>query len=260
MSVTLPRHEPFRRETFYHKGKRWERILAEPYQRFTLGVDLGQSQDFTAICVLDHRVTPIDEWDVNEATGKITQKIDQFFDARHLERLPLGMLYPHQVAHVSQLLQRPPLRDQKVDVVIDQTGNIGAGDEFERTGLAPVRVMFTSGFEAIGHEPRKWSVPKAIIVSGIDAKLHCGELRFAQQLLEAEALKDELTNFQRTVSQTGKLLFEHRSGQHDDLVFAVGVALWWAIHIRSSRTETRMSTYSSYAPGAWQGRLRRKRP
>ena len=55
------------------------------------------------------------------------------------------MLYPHQVAHVSQLLQRPPLRDQKVDVVIDQTGNIGAGDEFERAGLAPIRVMFTSG-------------------------------------------------------------------------------------------------------------------
>ena len=87
--------------------------------------------------------------------------------------------------------------------------------------------MFTSGFEAIGHGPRKWSVPKAVIVSNIDAKLHCSELRFAQALLEAEALKDELTNFQRTVSQTGKLLFEHRSGRHDDLVFAVGVALWW---------------------------------
>ena len=250
---------PLRRESFRHKGQRWERFTAEPYQRFTLGCDLGQSQDYTAIDVLDHTVTPLDDWDTNEATCKITQKFEQRFDVVHLERLPLGMLYPHQVAHVSQLLLRPPLRDRKVDVVIDQTGNIGAGDEFERAGLAPIHVMFTSGFEAIGHGLRKWSVPKSIIVSNIDAKLHCSELRFAQELLEAEALKDELTNFQRTVSSTGKLLFEHRSGQHDDLVFAVGVALWWSIHVRSSRTETRMSTYSSYAPGAWQGRLRRQR-
>ena len=81
-----------------------------------------------------------------------------------------------------------------------------------------------------------------MIVSNIDAKLHCGELRFAQELLEAEALKDELVKFQRSVSATGKLLFEHRTGKHDDLVFSVGVGLWWSIHCRSSRTATRMST------------------
>ena len=134
MSVPLPRHEPFKRETFRHKGKRWERIIAEPYQRFTMGVDLGQSQDFAAISILDHNVTPIDDFDTNEATGKIVQRVEQHLDIVHLQRLPLGMLYPDQVAHCSQLLQRPPLRDQKVDVVIDQTGNIGAGDEFERMG------------------------------------------------------------------------------------------------------------------------------
>ena len=208
--------------------------------------------------MLDHNVTPIDDFDTNEETGKIVQRIEQHYDMVHLQRLPLGMVYPDQVAHVSQLLQRPPLRDQKVDVVIDATGNIGAADEFERVGLAPIRVMFTAGFEAIGHSARKWSVPKAVIVSNIDAKLHCSELRFAQALLEAEALKDELVNFQRTVSQTGKLLFEHRSGQHDDLVFSVGVALWWAIHCRSSRTSMRKSTYTNYAPGVWQNRYRRK--
>jgi hypothetical protein len=72
-------------------------------------------------------------------------------------------------------------------------------------------------------------VPKSLLVSTLDAKLHCGELRFSNELLAAEALKDELQNFQRTVSQTGRLLFEHRSGRHDDLVFAVAIALWWTI-------------------------------
>ena len=45
----VPLQDTTKRETFRHKGKRWERILAEPYQRFTMGVDLGQSQDYTAI-------------------------------------------------------------------------------------------------------------------------------------------------------------------------------------------------------------------
>ena len=70
-------------------------------------------------------------------------------------------------------------------------------------------------------------VPKSTIVSCIDARLNTGELRFAKALMEAEALKDELANFHRHVSQTGKLLFEHRSGRHDDLIFACAIGLWW---------------------------------
>jgi hypothetical protein len=59
-------------ETFVHKGKRWRRIPAEPFQRFCMGVDLGQAADYTAIAVLDHTVTP--DWNANEATGEIRQR------------------------------------------------------------------------------------------------------------------------------------------------------------------------------------------
>src|SRR5512135_319855 len=95
------------RETFMHKGREWERIPAEPMQRYVMGVDLGQSMDHTAVSLIDHSITPLDVWEVDEATAKIKQKVDQFFDVRHLERLPLGMPYPQQVNHVKQLLARP---------------------------------------------------------------------------------------------------------------------------------------------------------
>ena len=142
---------------------------------------------------------------------------------RHLQRLPLGMSYPEQVARVRELLARSPLSHHDVDVCLDQTGcGAPVGDLVEAAGLKPVRITFTAGHEPIG-AGRKWGVPKSIIVSGIDAKLHCGELRFSKQLLEGDALKDEMQNFQRRVSQTGKLLFEHRAGKHDDLIFSIGV-------------------------------------
>jgi hypothetical protein len=87
------------------------------------------------------------EWDVDEARGRIKQKVLETFDVRHLERLPLGMLYPDQVGHVQRLLIRPPLRDKKVPVVFDCTSDIGAVDIAEQMGLRPVRIVFTAGHE-----------------------------------------------------------------------------------------------------------------
>jgi len=105
-------------------------------------------------------------------------------------------------------------------------------------GLRPVRITFTGGNDPTG-QGRKWGVPKSLLVSTLDAKLHCGELRFAKELLAAEAPRDELQNFQRHVSQSGRMLFEHRSGQHNDLIFAIAMPLWWTI----SRHKQNLTTY-----------------
>ena len=41
-------------EVLWHKGKRWERLPAEPYASWVMGVDLGQSQDYTAVSAIEH--------------------------------------------------------------------------------------------------------------------------------------------------------------------------------------------------------------
>jgi hypothetical protein len=241
-------------ETFVHKGRTWTRTPVASYQKYAMGVDLGQSQDYTAIAVLDHSITPLDAWDVDERTCKIKQKFEERFDVRHLERLALGMLYPSQIAHVRSLLARPPLSEGDVPVCFDATSNIGAVDIAEAAGLKPIRITFTSGHEATG-QGRKWGVPKSLLVSTLDAKLHCGELRFAEELLAAEALKDELVNFQRNLSATGRLLFEHRSGKHDDLIFAIAMPLWWLVS-RQRKGFCRASAFHiGYADGPWMNRL-----
>jgi|SRR5262249_12687310 len=80
--------------------------------RWILGVDLGQSVDPTAICALEHIKGVLDfnsQLERHTGTGTIPQKPAERFDVRHLERLPLGMTYPAIVAHVKELLARPPL-------------------------------------------------------------------------------------------------------------------------------------------------------
>src|SRR5881227_3967640 len=75
-------------------------------ERYTVGCDLGQSHDPTAIAVV--------------------RRLDQYpakplFQVGYLARLPLGTPYPAVVTHVTHMLSRPPLRG-KAELVIDFTG------------------------------------------------------------------------------------------------------------------------------------------
>ena len=67
---------------------------------------------------------------------------------------------------------------------------------------------------------------KSVLVSN-DALLHTGELKFAAELTESEAMKEELKDFRKKLSETGKATHAARVGKSDDLVLAVAIAAWW---------------------------------
>ena len=232
-------------EAIQHKGQRWERFPAARYESWTLAADIGQSQDYTALSVLQHTRTPIeDDWEVNEIARRITQKVIERFDVRGLKRLPLGMEYPLQADRVQQLLATLPGR---CDLVLDQTG-VGApvADIFAQRGLKPVRITITAGAEPTQLGYRRYGVPKSRLISNIDARLHTGELRFADDLGEGDALRDEMQNFQRHTSAAGRAIFEARSGKHDDIVLSIACALWWALESRTLRKPVMGVTVGPY--------------
>lgn len=207
----------------------WRQMPARRVDRWIVGVDLGQSTDPTAISVLHHRVTPLDEWKANDATRTWRQDCEERFDVRHLERLPLSTPYPAQIQHVATLLQRPPLNTLVPKLVIDETG-VGrpVGDMFDDAGLWPNRITITSGLESTQHGARTWHVPKGMLISNLEARSHAGELRIAADAAESSALKDEMKDFRRHVSDAGRATYNARTGKHDDLVLSVAIALWMA--------------------------------
>jgi hypothetical protein len=220
-------------ETFEYHGQIWTRHPADPPEEaYVMGVDLGQSQDPTAIIVLRHARTPLTTWTVDERNHKTKQDIEEFFDCVHAERVPLGTSYPDVVNHVRTVLNRSPLRDG-CHLVIDESGvGRAVGDMFDAAGLHPVRVSITAGTDATKQAGRRWNVGKPLLISGVDARLHAGELRFAAELRESEALRDELQDFRRHVTAAGRATYQARTGRHDDLVLAVAIALWWATERR----------------------------
>ena len=183
-------------------------------ERYTVGVDLGQSFDPTAIsCV---RRLDADDGDPSRS----------IFQVGHLERLPLGVPYPSIVRAVGGVLAAPRLR--KAELVIDYTG-VGRPvfDMFEGAGLSPIGVTITSG-NSTTNEGMVYGVPKLHLISRVQALLHSGRLKIHKGLADAPALVAELQEFRAEVTNSGYWRFGARSGKHDDLVLAVAIALWRA--------------------------------
>lgn len=205
--------------------------------RYAVGLDLGQAGDPTAVAVLEHTTGVWDEgsdWERHTGLSSHLQTPCEFLDVRHLERLSLGMPYPAQVEHVMQVMSRAPLcgvGDRKpAKLIMDETGvGRAVGDIFSDAGLSPIRLTITAGAEERGVSRDRFHVAKANLISRLDAMLHIGALRFAADLPDASALKDELRDFRRKLSDAGRATYSARSGAHDDLVLAVAIAVWWLV-------------------------------
>ena len=79
--------------------------------RYYIGLDLGQTTDFTALCVLEQSVL------------KTAVELDSAYALRHLQRFPLGTPYPEIVRDVIAPLRTPPMPG--AFLVVDQTGGGG---------------------------------------------------------------------------------------------------------------------------------------
>lgn len=179
--------------------------------KYTLGLDLGQAQDYSALVIV-------------EQSDDRTR-----YDARDIRRWPLGTAYPQIVSDVSALLALPLLAEAAL--VVDATG-VGRPvvELFAAAGCEPKGVMITAGNHATRDpESGYWHVPKKELVSTVQIGLQSGTLQIARALPEAATLTEELLNFQVKITAAANETYgEWRVGKHDDLVLALALALWYA--------------------------------
>jgi hypothetical protein len=213
---------------------------------FIVGCDLGQQSDPTALSVVE-KIDGVLDFNTAEerhtCTGRVPQRdAPPRLDVRYLQRLPLKLSYPEQVASVRALMARAPLCGvngvPEAKLIVDATG-VGkpVAELFDRAGLKCEKVLITSSEDRESWSHGVWHVAKSLLVSTLDALLHNGQLRFAAQLADAPQLAAELKDFRRYVSASGRSSWEARSGQHDDLVLSVALAAWWAMRPDQPRAQ-----------------------
>ena len=216
--------------------------MAATHFAYYLGLDLGQSADYTALALIEQPVWVSGRWtspatmngphyDLVRASSDRARPPNPPLSLRHLERFDLGTRYTTIVERVKELGNAPPLSELPAVLLVDKTG-VGAAvlDAFEHSGMRPTAITIHGGSN-VSYDPQRrgYRVPKRDLVSAVQVLLQNGRLKIAASLPEAATLKRELLNFRVNVSPaTAHDSYEHwREGDHDDLVLATAMACWF---------------------------------
>jgi hypothetical protein len=235
---------------------------------FFAGLDLGQVNDWTALCIMEEPVwvpeppellpfamgRQLEEtlyWQGIERYGwvppsTLSTRQRQFFHARSYgghrpDRPPLYVRHLERTRHRSYitigdelkaLLARPPISEMQVALLVDHTG-VGRGvvDYLRHIGLPICAITITGGIEVHGSVLSDLTVPKRELIASCQIALQQGRLRIAPSLEHASTLTAELAGYQVKISQSGHDTYNAREGEHDDMVLAVSMACWYRDYI-----------------------------
>jgi hypothetical protein len=192
----------------------------------TIGVDIGQRVDPTAIAVIE-REERIEKR--KDAEGGAQERRVWHHTARRLERLPLGTPYPEVADRLVDVAARVAERTgQRPRLYLDATG-VGKPvvdvlrDHQVRALL--IAVYFTYGDRRMKGENGSIILGKAYLVSRLQALFQGERLHLPRHDPEAETMTRELLDYEIRVDKNANDTYgAFRVGTHDDLVTALGLA------------------------------------
>jgi hypothetical protein len=185
---------------------------------FILGLDLGKSQDFTALAAAQRTFQP----DPERSDATLTH-----YAVRYLRRWHLGTPYTAIVRDLAALVEKDPLHGSLL--AADQTGVGAVVMDLLREADLPVQlrpILITAG-HATTYTDGAWHVPKKELVSTLQVLFQGRRLKVAK-VPDREALVKELLAFKVKVNAaTGHESFEAwRERDRDDQVLAIALACW----------------------------------
>lgn len=185
-------------------------------QPHVIGVDLGQARDSTAIVVTR----------LVEGTGGRWRH-----EVVSLARAPLNTDYNDVAEALAYMREQVPVL-RRAPLVIDATG-VGRAvyNLFTARGLTPTGVTCTggggTGRATMDEASGLYRVAKLDLVSHFHALLERDNLWVCMDLPLAQALLEELGSFELRATPAANLQFGASSGKHDDLAFALFLAVFF---------------------------------
>lgn len=217
-----------------------------------MGCDLGQASDHTALGIVERIKNPNPEHDPeiaayarqNRKPGfkyAVPQWLADDYHVLALHRFQLGILYPNIRKTLQKVVDSPQMGNHRVALAIDGSGpgrsmvdelRSGAvGSRLEGVDLF-VPVTITTGQSENRGKMGYMNVARNILVGEAKKLLGWGRLKLppADAMPHGAIFAEELRSFKPRQTHTGNVVFEAiREGDHDDLIFAVSLALWMAI-------------------------------
>jgi hypothetical protein len=200
--------------------------------RHLVGVDFGQAQDYTALAVIK----------------QLKHKEDStlLYEVVALERPPLETQYNKIVDYVIEVLKNPVLSGKingtrlssppyETELVVDATGcGRPVVDMLRERRVRDyahlVACNITGGQTLTCGNDGFYGVPKRDLATKLQVLFQEKRLKIAETLPLGPILTQELLNFRVKINpKTGNDSYEAwREKDHDDMVLAVALAIWWA--------------------------------
>ncbi len=202
-------------------------------RNFVCGLDIGQRQDYTAFVVIE-KVCEVHKISSRTSVGASTTKILNL-DVGEAKRFELGTSYTNIVDSVFTAMKDLQFKDgeEKPVLVVDATNNAAIVDlinqkfkEDRRFKVVPV--IITAGGQS-SEEKNVYKVPKIELIQRTQLALEQGKLRFAEGMKYLDIFTNELENYNVKIVDSGSEFYDARSGEHDDLVLALSLAIWWCM-------------------------------
>jgi len=182
---------------------------------FLLGFDPAQIRDFAGLSAV-------------EVTSDKGGLIFRLHGMERRQRLS----YPDLVSWVTSALKIPELnRDttSSPELVLDATGvGVAVKDLLLKTGVKPIAVTTTPGNTVTKIDGSNFHVGKAVLVGKFLAAFDAGRFQVNPNLPIYPQFERELLAFKAEISARGNAVFEAVEGEHDDLISACYLCVWWA--------------------------------
>jgi hypothetical protein len=188
-----------------------------PRTSYFFGLDLGQSQENTALAVVERTTDSL--------PGDFKRRV-HLHAIRWLKRWPMGTKYAAIFGDLAELVRHPMFAYPQLAVHKTDVGQTLV-DMLARAQLPVylVPIHVTAGYATSYVD--SWHVPKKELVTGLQIVLQARRLTIAKGLPEAETLAKELEKFRMRPPAAGSTVYESLAERdHDDLVFAVALACW----------------------------------
>jgi hypothetical protein len=173
-----------------------------------VGIDVGQRNDYTALAALD-------------LTADDVLTLVALERVRHLA-------YPEVAELIRDTVTALSVPDSPT-VLVDVTG-VGrpVTDQLERLHVSHTRVNIHGGSAVTRLDDGTLSVPKRDLISALVVGFEGKTLRIAGGLKHAGSLEHEAAAFTMKLSASGHDTYNAREGEHDDLLLAVALSVWYA--------------------------------
>jgi len=171
------------------------------------GLDLGQSHDHTALCVLKKQGNP------------------GHYAVIGLKRFPLGTSYIQITEYVLKRIESP--ETHPCLLALDATAVGAPIADLLRKPVHRLIAVQIHGGDKVSEDRCYIRVPKRDLVATLQVLFQTKRLKIAAKLPEAQMLVEELMAFQVKISEAGHDSYgSWREGAHDDLALAVSLAAW----------------------------------